>query len=541
MTWTLRRRLVATVVALLTVVAAVIGVASALSLHSNLQGQLDQRVRDANARAARRPDYAPDRPPTAPGVGPAMLPQPSPPVALPSTVPSTVPSGSATGPPSINRPGSEVGMVGAVVVDGSAVSGLLDTEGNPQPLTTDQQPALLALPADGTVHTVRLAGLGRYRASATAATDDVTMVTGLPTAAIERTVEQFVLREVLVAALGVLVAGLGASWLVGRELRPLVRVAATATRVAGLPLSKGEVTISDRVAARDTDPRTEVGQVGSALNSMLGHVEQALSDRHDSEQQVRRFVADASHELRTPLASIRGYAELVRRSPDELPPHARHALDRVESESVRMTALVSDMLLLARLDAGRPLSAEPVDLGGLAIDAVADAHAAGPDHVWSLDLPGADDVVVAAPPSAELSDDELAALETTDGAVERVLVEGDDDRLRQVLANLLSNARVHTPAGTHVTVSVRREGDDAVVVVHDDGPGIGEPLRSRLFQRFTRGDESRNRASDSSSTGLGMAIAHAVVTAHHGTITVAGEPGSTTFTVRLPAVDPTTG
>jgi two-component system OmpR family sensor kinase len=538
-TWTLRRRLVATVVALLTVVAAVIGVASALSLHLNLYSQLDRRVLDANLRATHGPNEGtPDGPRTAPTLGSTTFPQPLP-TGASSTGPTSVPSGNATGPPSINRPGSELGMVSAMVLDGQTLSGYLDAQGNPQQLTADQQTALLALPADGKVHTVRLPGLGRYRASATTTTEGATMVTGLPTASFDSTVEQFVLREVLVAALGVLVAALGASWLVGRELRPLVRVAATATRVAELPLSKGEVTISERVEQRDTDPRTEVGQVGSALNAVLGHVEQALSDRHESEQQVRRFVADASHELRTPLASIRGYAELVRRSPDELPPQARHALDRVESESVRMTALVSDMLLLARLDAGRPLSTEPVDLGGLAIDAVADAHAAGPDHVWSLDLPGDDDVVVGAPPQAELSDDELAALETTDGTLEQVLVTGDEDRLRQVLANLLSNARLHTPAGTHVTVSVRREVDDAVVVVHDDGPGIGEPLRSRLFQRFTRGDESRNRASGSSSTGLGMAIAHAVVTAHHGTIQVVSEPGSTTFTVRLPAVGPT--
>jgi len=260
-----------------------------------------------------------------------------------------------------------------------------------------------------------------------------------------------------------------------------------------------------------------------------------LTERHESEQQVRRFVADASHELRTPLASIRGYAELVRRSPDELPPEARHALDRVESETVRMTALVSDMLLLARLDAGRPLVTEPVDLVGLAIDAVADAHAAGPDHEWRLDLPGND--TGSADGDAVPSEDLLLGTEELPEDVEPVEVTGDSDRLRQVLANLLSNARLHTPAGTTVTVAVRSEPAHAVLVVHDDGPGIPDPLRSRLFQRFTRGDASRNRAAGSSSTGLGMAIAHAVVTAHHGTIEVASEPGSTTFTVRLPAAD----
>ena len=175
-----------------------------------------------------------------------------------------------------------------------------------------------------------------------------------------------------------------------------------------------------RVPDADTDPRTEVGQVGAALNRMLGHVADALAARQASETRVRQFVADASHELRTPLAAIRGYAELARRGRDAVPPDVAHALRRVESESARMTTLVDDLLLLARLDSGRPLAAEPVDLTALVVDAVSDAHVAGPDHRWQLDLPD-----------------------------ERVTVPGDAARLHQVLANLLANARVHTPPGTH--------------------------------------------------------------------------------------------
>ncbi|WP_448631159.1 sensor histidine kinase [Cellulomonas soli] len=189
----------------------------------------------------------------------------------------------------------------------------------------------------------------------------------------------------------------------------------------------------------------------------------------------------------------------------------------MESESLRMTALVEDMLLLARLDAGRPLDSAPVDLTGLAIDAIADAHAAGPDHTWRLDLPGTDE-------GDEGDEDDEA---------EEVVVLGDDHRLRQVLANLLSNARVHTPAGTTVTVRPRRDGNRVVLEVGDDGPGIPPALRDRLFQRFTRGDASRNRAAG--STGLGLAIAHAVVSAHGGTLEVDSRPGATTFTVTLPA------
>ena len=200
------------------------------------------------------------------------------------------------------------------------------------------------------------------------------------------------LTTTAVTLAGLLLGGPLGVALVRRELRQLDRVAATATRVAQLPLHRGEVDLSDRVPEADTDPGTEVGKVGAALNQLLGHVENALAARQASEMQVRRFVADASHELRTPLASIRGYAELVRRVPEEVSPDVLHAVGRVESEAVRMTTLVEDLLLLARLDAGRPLEREPVDLTALAADAVADAHAAGPDHTWRLVLADPADV-----------------------------------------------------------------------------------------------------------------------------------------------------
>jgi two-component system OmpR family sensor kinase len=335
------------------------------------------------------------------------------------------------------------------------------------------------------------------------------VVTALPTAAVGTTVAWYGAVEVAVGAIGLLLAAAAADVLVRRGLRPLTKVADTATRVSELPLDKGEVSISERVPY--AHPDTEVGKVGGAINRMLGHVEAALAARQESELQVRQFVADASHELRTPLASIRGYTELVRRSDEPLPEGVGKALARVEAEAVRMTALVEDLLLLARLDAGRPLEQETVDLAELAVDAVADAHAAGPDHIWRLDVEADDE-----------ADDEPTTL-----------VRGDDHRLRQVLANLLTNARVHTPAGTHVAVAVRRDGDDVVVRVDDDGPGIPSDLRERLFERFTRGDASRNRAAG--STGLGLAIAHAVVGAHGGTLTCASRPGRTEFTVTLPA------
>jgi two-component system OmpR family sensor kinase len=287
---------------------------------------------------------------------------------------------------------------------------------------------------------------------------------------------------------------------VRRELRPLERVAATAARVSALPLDRGEVSLVERVP--DVDPRTEVGQVGSALNRMLDNVESALEARHESEMQLRQFVADASHELRTPLAAISGYTELTRRG--ELSPDVEYSLTRIASQTERMTALVEDLLLLARLDAGRPLERGEVDLTRLVVDAVADAHATGPDHRWQLDVPD-----------------------------QPVVVPGDGSRLAQVLANLLANARTHTPPGTAVTVALAAEPPGARLSVSDDGPGIAPDLLPHVFERFARGSTSRSRHNG--STGLGLAIVRAVVAAHHGTVDVASRPGRTEFTVRLPA------
>jgi two-component system OmpR family sensor kinase len=282
-------------------------------------------------------------------------------------------------------------------------------------------------------------------------------------------------------------------------------VADTAARVSKLRLDRGEVALSERVPDKDTDTRTEVGQVGDALNSLLGHVSTALSARQRSEMRVRQFVADASHELRTPLASIRGYAELTRRTGDDLPDDIKYAMARVESEATRMTGLVEDLLLLARLDAGRPIEKETVDLTALVIDAVSDAHAAGPDHPVNLVLPD-----------------------------EPVEVLGDRARLHQVLTNLLTNARTHTAPGTRVEVTLRSAaGGEAVVEVADSGPGIAPELLPHIFERFARADTSRSRKAG--STGLGLAIVSAVVTAHGGRVDVDTRPGRTVFSVHLPA------
>lgn len=518
MTWTLRRRLVAVLVGLLVTMAAVMGAVSTLALRGSLVGQLDDGLEASSDRALSAQDRLGDgdrRPGAPPEWGDGDEDD------LP--------------PPGLDAPGQGAGTVNLTVSGDSAVGGFIDADGSFRRLT-DAQVATLeeVAPEDGPT-TVDLEELGRYRVLAATGRDGDLVVTGLSTAVADATVQEYLVAEALVAAAGIALAAIAGGALVRRELDPLERVAATATRVSELPLHEGEVVIGQRVPERDTDPSTEVGQVGAALNRLLGHVEGALASRHESETQVRRFVADASHELRTPLASIRGYAELVRRMPGELPPDAVRAMERVESESRRMTTLVEDMLLLARLDAGRPLGSSPVDLTALAVDAVADAHAAGPDHRWRLDLPGAADgggvpLADGGATPAELDAD----LDDGDGgAVPEAVVAGDEDRLRQVLVNLLANARVHTPPGTTVRTTVRRDGGTVVLEVADDGPGIPAAQQPALFQRFTRGDAARSPGSG--STGLGLAIVDAVVRAHGGAIAVESVPGDTRITVTLPA------
>jgi two-component system OmpR family sensor kinase len=346
---------------------------------------------------------------------------------------------------------------------------------------------------------VNLPGVGSYRLAVTTNDHGVKIAAGLPTGDVDSVVSTLVVWEALLVVLGCLLAAGAGLVVVRRQLRPLREVAGTAHAVAELDLSSGEIDLGERVPDHLTDERTEVGQVGAALNTLLAHVETSLEARHRSELQVRQFVADASHELRTPLATIGGYTELARRRPDD-PATIATALSKVEEESARMTALVEDLLLLARLDAGRPLEREPVDLTRLLVEAVSDARVLAPDHRWRLELP--DD-----PGAAEFP--------------------GDARRLHQVITNLLVNARKYTPAGSTITVAVLPDGFS----VHDDGPGFPPDLREHAFERFARGDASRNREG---GAGLGLALVDAIVTAHGGSVHLSSEPGDTTLTVLLP-------
>ena len=481
--WTLRRRLVFGIVALLAAVSFIVGTVSVLTLHDSLLGKLDDTVSSASERLQNFAEGP------GPGGGSGARPDGGGLAGLP---PGTV-VGS-------NIDGTVVALVLGDQIETTNTNAQLETTA----LTADQNAALATLTATGTPTTVDLGGdLGDYRFVLTDTNSGEQVLIGMSLAEVTSTVDQVLIVIALVTLAGLIAAFAVGTAIVRVALRPLERVVATASRVSELPLERGEVALAVRVPDEDSDPRTEVGQVGAAINRMLGHISSALTAREASEKKVRTFVADASHELRTPLASIRGYSELTRRGGHELPADVVHALSRVESESIRMTSLVEDLLLLARLDDGRSLESLPVDLGQLLSDAVSDAYAAGPDHDWALELPE-----------------------------QPVRVAGDGARLHQVVANLLANARVHTPAGTTVVASVDINGGFADVRVADNGPGIDERVRDTVFERFARADSSRSRVAG--STGLGLAIVAAIVEAHGGAVAVESQPGSTVFTVSLP-------
>ena len=492
---TLRTRLVVASVVLIAVVCAVIGTVTTLALRTQQYNQLDTQLSEAVGRATGfgKPPIDPDKEGATDDIA-----DKKPPFNLsdfvkrgkPGTIIAQVQNGTITD-----------AKVGEKSEDSTDVSGMVDKN-----LTDAEIEDLNTVAQDGEKHTIDLGSLGEYRVEYRTTADGTrSYYVALPTDEVDSTLNTLMIIEASVTAAALVAAGIAGTVIVGVATRPLRRVAATATRVSELPLHTGEVNLSERVPESETDPHTEVGQVGAALNRMLDHVHAALHSRQQSETRVRQFVADASHELRTPLASIRGYAELTRRGREDVGPDTKHALGRIESEAGRMTLLVEDLLLLARLDAGRPLQFEQTDLIPLVVDTISDARAAGMDHNWRLDLPD-----------------------------EPALVSADAARLQQVLVNLLGNARTHTPPGTTVTARVQRRGPWLCVDVEDNGQGIPQDLLPHVFERFARGDSARSRATG--STGLGLAIVQAVATAHGGAVTVDSVPGRTVFTVHLPAL-----
>ncbi|MFI1917962.1 ATP-binding protein [Nocardia sp. NPDC020380] len=490
--WSLRARLLVGQVLLLVIVVVGIGAATEAALHHFLVRQLDTGLVDIEQRSLGAAGGGPSLgPPPGTGAAPAQPPPPLPDLS------------GGPGPDFMNLRGLQPDTVGALVSNGHATASRIRSDGSQVALSAAAEGQLSRVGPGQTV-TIDLDGQGSYRLVAQSTWSGDTVITGLPMASVDATLTQVLLILLIVTVVVLIVAISAGIWVIRRALAPLDRVASTAARVADLRLDRGEVALPVRVPAADADPHTEVGRLGEAINRMLDHITDALSARHASETRVRRFLADASHELRTPLAAIRGYAELAQREPGAIPAGMATAMGRVESESKRMTTLVEDMLLLARLDSGRGLEHAAVDLTQLTVDAISDAHIAGPGLRWELELPA-----------------------------EPVVIDGDAARLHQVLANLLANARIHTGPGTTVAVALAGDGaGGAVWRITDDGPGIPAELQPEVFERFARGDSSRSRRAG--STGLGLAIVAAVVQAHGGQIAIESAPGRTEFTVRLP-------
>jgi two-component system OmpR family sensor kinase len=520
---TISGKLIIGLVLLFGLASAVVSVVTAQSLNDSLMGSLRAQVQSATTtwyHCANSGSHGPDGDPDGDGPGPNCY-----------------------------DVGQAQGTFLAIVSAGGTVEECHYISSSCRPTAADTA-TLVSLPAQGgynqpgsgppqgpppdpPTYTGTLPSLGvEFMFTKVSGPNGTTLVTGLPLTTVNAQLEHVENTEHVLFAVALGLAVILGAALVQFSLRPLRRVAATATKVTELPLDSGEVTLPAGVP--DTDPRTEVGQVGAAFNRMLFHVERALGRRAASEARLRRFAADASHELRTPLSAIRGYAELALRHRGPVPQDVVHALTRVQSESARMTVLVDDLLLLARLDAGRPLEREPVDLSRLAIDVTSDARVARREHHWRLDLPS-----------------------------DPILVRGDEHRLHQVLANLMSNAGKHTPPGSTVSVALHVQAVPGVdswvppdggpeigmaergtrptaprveLSITDDGPGIPPELLPELFERFTRADTSRARDLDAAgkSTGLGLAIVDAVVAAHGGSITVTSRPGRTRFAIYLP-------
>ncbi len=342
----------------------------------------------------------------------------------------------------------------------------------------------------------------RFRVLVAGDRSGASLMIALPLDQVDASMSRLITLEVIVTIVVLGVLALVAWWVVRLGIRPVKQMATAASAI-------GAGDLSHRVP--EATAGTEVGDLGVALNNMLGQIETSFDNQRRSEERLRQFVADASHELRTPVATVRGYAELYRSGGLDDPSQLDEAMRRSEQEAIRMGTLVDDLLLLARLDQGRPLMLAPVRLDELVTDAVADARARHPDR----------------------------RIELTAGRA--VHVTGDESRLGQVVANLVSNAIVHTtaPAGVEVTVAAvaSETGPRATVTVRDDGPGMAPDVAARVFERFYRADPMRTR--DRGGSGLGLCIAEAITVAHHGTIDVDSAHGcGTTFTVSLPSSSP---
>ncbi|QXQ10710.1 cell wall metabolism sensor histidine kinase WalK [Paeniglutamicibacter sp. Y32M11] len=473
---TLQRRLLLAVVCLLALVCTVIGLLINAGMRQTLSAQLNEQLAYASERAA---TY------------------------------SLSQSKGNSGTP-LFAPGQASGTLNAKIESGLLFSGgVLDMKtGQRNNIVGDDALPLSTLVVDAPPAKRELS-IGDYLLVAKSdPKGSGTLITGLPLDPNARTLASLGWMTVFISFAGLIATGLIGSMIIRHSMAPLRRVSAVASSVATAQLETGTLALDARVAEEDSIPGTESGDVGNALNALLDNVATAFAAREESEAQMRQFVADASHELRTPLSAIRGYTELISAT-EHFSDDGQRSLIRVLEQSARMSSLVENLLLLARLDEKHQVKKTDVDLGKLAGDITEDFRITATDHHWQTRLP-------ATP----------------------LVVSADSSSLRRVITNLLANARKHTSAGNTVTVSLKRDNSthQAVLQVHDTGEGITQAFLPQVFKRFTRADTARSGADG--TTGLGLPIAKAIVESHDGTITVSSTPGNTVFEIRLPLPEP---
>jgi len=463
-TQSLRGRLLIGVISLVVLGLLIADISTYAALQSSLISQLDDQIKSGHNAAIS-------------GLGgPNEGPGPS---------GSGLPAGTVI---ELLSPSGAVLVAKRLEVPGSTASSAMPDLPEHLPAASEKAPAFLTLAGTG--------GVSQYRAAIWP--EDFFsgnyVVLAIPMTGVLSTLSRLLELEAVISAGVVVATAILALLIIRISLRPLEKMGTVANEIAAGDLSR---------RVEPATGKTEIGRLGLALNGMLSQIESAFAERTASNRRLRRFVADASHELRTPLTSIRGYSEMLRRGAAESPTDAELARRRIEEEAIRMTGLVDDMLVLARVDQGRPLDHEPVDLQAIAGDAAADARAVAPQRDINLTVPG------------------------------RVVVNGDDTRLRQVVGNLVRNALVHTPPKTPIDISLSTEDSVARLSVTDHGPGLAADDIDRIFEPFYRADPSRSR--DSGGAGLGLSIVSAVVTAHGGHVKVREtEGGGATFEVELP-------
>lgn len=519
----LRATLVILLVSTVAVLCLLVGAVTHVSVRGQLEGQLDAQLTRAAHRAG---DTGGPGAPNGPTNGEDGS----------NGTGSTSGTGGTSGTGADEADGGEAEATGpgggefelaAILVDDQVVSAAWrDTDGQVEQLGASDRTEVadVAKGLDSDEHADVKLSIGQYRVMTATDASGAVIVTGLPLTQVHSTLTRLDITLVTAGVLATALCGVAGSLIVRRTLRPLEEVSAVAGRVADMPLSHGDVALGDRVDERISHSGTEAGEVGRALNLLLDNVEGALETRQHSEESMRRFIADASHELRTPLTAIRGYSEMLRMTED-LSDRGEQSVDRMDAQSRRMTSLVEDLLLLARLDEGARDERTETDLGELVLDAAMDARVTASEHRWVLEVPE-----------------------------EPVTVLGNARQLSQVIVNLLSNARKHTPAGTTVAVRLRSASGSAgpgsdgsgsaaasgaagrvgILEVVDDGPGIEPEIAGRVFERFTRADAARSGGDG--TTGLGLPIVKAIAEAHGGSITLESEPGRTAFILRLPLV-----